>query len=407
MPNASNKRRSVQCATLIAPYASCSAHEPRPAERRMGAAQRNPSTPTPAKRPITGAAQWVAACIRSRMMGYGLTAFTHPTAGSSQNGRSTMEYLLLIFFVVFGIISVAYRSRRKAPNEQPRDKNRVQIRKPQFAIITQSPIYTYSASYDPSVFVSDKGDFCFPKYNVRAGWVRITDDTPFKDVWVGFDPEEKKRYTVKEFENQFSSDTLALDIADFWDALRAAKKSDLGDFAHLAGHAEALQAIWQRQFQDTEEGIEYSDPPEPFDLAPSLGAVLVQLGVATRLDLSAEENLSRWFHLRTLSALKDICRERGLAISGAKTELIRRICGSPNTTDLYQDAFYCNVNARFVALLDDLAEKYVEKIKTQIERWHPLYIQAVWDEALRVNNGVAPCAVLTRIKAHSGEREPA
>lgn len=311
-----------------------------------------------------------------------------------------MEYLL-IFLVVVGIVAVVYRNGRKAPNAQPRDKNEVQSRKPQFATTTQSPIYVYSASYDPSAFVSDKGDFCFPKYNVRAGWVRITDDTSFKDVWVGFDPEEKKRYTVKDFENQFSSDTLELDIADFWEALLAAKKSDLGSLANLVGHAEALQAIWQRQFQDTEEGIEYSDPPEPFDLAPSLGAVLVQLGVATSLDLSAGENLSRWFHLRTLSALKDLCRERGLATSGAKAELIRRICGSPNTTDLYQGAFYCNVNTRFVALLEELAEKYVEKIKTQTERWHPLYIQAVWDEAPRVNNGVAPRAVLTRIKDHS------
>ncbi len=52
----------------------------RHSERRMGAAQRNPSIPTPAKRPITSGAQWVAACARSRTMGYGLTAFTHPTA---------------------------------------------------------------------------------------------------------------------------------------------------------------------------------------------------------------------------------------------------------------------------------------------------------------------------------------
>lgn len=307
---------------------------------------------------------------------------------------------LAVLFVISAIL-VLLASRRKG-NSRPKCSRKTESKPAlEFEANERMPVELRrfpNSSPQKQAPQVEKPKFAFPKYGVRETWVKITDKTPYREIWSDLDRNEKLAYSISDFEDQFSNGEIELEIAPFWEALRGAKKVHLGKFGALAGHIETLEEIWSSQFQDYEDNHNLPFADEKFNIAPRLGEALQEMGVASRVNLANPINLEEWLQLKSLAELKAIAKARSLAVSGPKAELAIRICKLPDASSLYEDAFYCTISESFVVLLEDLAKLYVEKIALQIQTWHPLYIRAVWEEVSRENDGFSPSAVLVEAR---------
>lgn len=307
---------------------------------------------------------------------------------------------ILVAIALFAGVAFFMSGRRKAAPSASLRKNAVRVAVPDSAPMKVESIprgISKPVAYDDSVFKNNKGAFSFPKYGVRAAWVRITDKTPLKEAWADLDKSERDSYGLVDFESEFSGGAIELEVANFWEALRGAKKADLGEFGNLAGHAEQLEQIWQLLSDEDSESPEGSKSSVRCVLSQSLCAALLELGAATRISLEEPANLVEWLQRKSVTELREIAKARNLAASGAKKEIALRISATPNTAELHAGVYYCEANDKFGSALDVLGVKYVERLRDQIQTWHPLYVEAVWEEAARENDGVSPPGVMSEL----------
>jgi hypothetical protein len=290
--------------------------------------------------------------------------------------------VVVLILVALGYASTKFdkASRRKTPSARGNLERSVSSHRE----AATSRAEVASVSYDTGAFKSENGRFTFPKYSIKNAWVRVIDSTDYKSIWANMDREEKQEYGIAELEEEVKSGSLEFEVASFWEALKGAKKQDLGRFGAVAGSAEILNSAFDScEAPSAEDGGGMQG--QVINAGSALCKLLVEVGAAAQPDLSDPEILRAWLNTKLLSDLREMAKAQGLKVFGSKSEIIARLLSETDIVLLAKGVSFVITTDRFVEFISTLGALYIEQLRRQIENWHPLYVQAVWETVYETN----------------------
>lgn len=229
--------------------------------------------------------------------------------------------------------------------------------------------HAVQGTYDESYFVNPKtGRFCFPKYKRDARFrVQIIDKTNYREeIWNDLDSEEKREFSIYDFEDFFPS--LELEVDDFESFIRKVKKSEMEPLGYVHGHRDVVIELLG---EDPEELIGLGAEDDLFDR-------MLNEGYLYLWEPMTGEQKDDLLHSFTATTLKVACKASGLKQSGKKTVLIDRLIQSNANLDLFRLGI---MSPQLIEWLQGLIELYIGEVSANADRFHPIYLEEIWDVA--------------------------
>lgn len=229
-------------------------------------------------------------------------------------------------------------------------------------------------SFDISYFNSSENKFKFPRYKSSKGaLVKIKDVTDYSGFWSDFDSEEKRNFTFKDFEFHIES-YIEFEVEEFWNFMKRLKNTDLKPYQFIKHDIEGFESlVYELEEPDEEEPYLLQDSKLIKDLYDN-GILSEYIFVNNQQKQKYYEN---YFFSLKVPELKDLSKNLNLKTTLKKEELVKHLIANMNLNGIPSPLVK---NRKFDELIKHFSEKYLSNINTQIDKWHPFYIQVVWDE---------------------------
>lgn len=231
-------------------------------------------------------------------------------------------------------------------------------------------------SLDISYFYSSDNKFKFPRYKSSKGaLVKIKDITDYKEFWSDFDSEEKQKFTFKDFEFHIES-YIEFEIEEFWSFMKRLKISDLKPYQFIKNDIEGFESLVYE--------LEEPDEEEPYVLQRTkLIENLYDNGMLSEYIFVNNQQKQKYhegyFFSLKVPELKDLSKSLKLKTTLKKEELVKQLIVNIDLNDI-DIASPLVKNNKFDEMIKHFSKKYISSISNQIDKWHPFYIQVVWDE---------------------------
>lgn len=299
---------------------------------------------------------------------------TH-SVGRHNRGKF-MEWLVGIAIV---IVVVAWSSRRRSGNSQTRTTAQTLPSLRGTSVSADRDFVTLHAkpgTFDESYFVSPKtGKFRFPKYrSPRGALVRLVDETPYReDIWQDLDPEEKRDFSVNDFEHYYVS--ADIDIERFDEVLGKPKNPVYREYPFLKGRSREFETLLMEldDYGSTDNGWPVFADSELSKELLAQGYVEVD---TTNVGMKAEDLATTYFETRNVADLRALCKTVGIKVSGKKSELIERLLQHLELLEIPPQIRRAD---KFEELIESLRQAYISDIRASIDSWHPAVIKDVWE----------------------------
>ena len=251
-----------------------------------------------------------------------------------------------------------------------------------------------AGTYDESVFLNPKtGRFKFPKYSHdKQRLIKIKDETDWgetrKEIWEDLYPEEKKNFSIRDFEEHYYSLCPEYIIDPFAKLFDGAKVKHLAPYSYLKGHGEEIQIILNEiDFPDDDD-----DMPGYVRVDADWKEKLLKDGFIEPIETQQDIENRAYLHsigykdaiqseatLKSLKVpeLKEINKKLGYRISLKKDELVKQVI---NILDDKKPKGGV-LNEKFLSFINDLFNLYISDLKASLKRYHPLLHEYVWEGA--------------------------
>jgi len=238
-------------------------------------------------------------------------------------------------------------------------------------------------TYDKSWFVDEYGKFRFPRYkSSKESLVKYKDVSEYKDFWGDLDSNEKKNIN-KRFEFELNYELIEFEIEDFHDFL------DRLSVKHLKKYL--IKKFDSIYFNDlTEFLIEYKNKisKEKYLFSNEYTDTLYKNNFLSEYTFSSDKEKNEYYieYINSLnvSDLKELSKKRGLKVSLKKQELINQIIEYNDFNDI---PFPYIPNEKTNEFINYILSLYLKDIQNQIDTFHPLYIQKMWD-VVKLDSGI-------------------
>jgi len=245
------------------------------------------------------------------------------------------------------------------------------------ANITKNPIIDESIKdcFDTSRFITPKNNFKFPRYKSKKNaLVKILDITDYKDFWSNLDAEEKRSFTLTDFEQEIDG-FIEFEVEEFRYFIQRLNSSNLKPYEFIKEDAEELLSLYEEVFLLKDK--------KPYLLQNSqLIKILYDNGFLSKYNFSNDQaSEEQRFYEEYLSSLyitelKDLTKTLKLKTSLKKELLVKQLIENIDFNVLPSPLV---TNNKFDEMIDYFGEKYISDIKKQIVDWHPFYKSVVWD----------------------------
>jgi hypothetical protein len=249
-----------------------------------------------------------------------------------------------------------------------------------------------AGTYDESVFLNPKtGCFKFPKYSHnKQCLIKIKDETDWaetrKEIWEDLYPEEKKNFSIRDFEEHSATLCPEYLIDPFSKLFDGSKVKHLAPYSYLKGHGEEIQDILNEiDFPDDDD-----DMPGYIRIDADWEEKLLKDGFIDPIETQQDIENRAYLHsigykdaikseatLKSLKVpeLKEINKKLGYRISRKKDELVKQVI---NILDEKKPKGGVP-NKKFLSLMNDLFGLYISDLKASLIRYHPLLHEYVWE----------------------------
>ena len=235
-------------------------------------------------------------------------------------------------------------------------------------------IHALPGTYDESYFVNPKTKkFQFPKYrHDNRFMIKIIDSTDYKDAfdWYDLDAEERKEYSIRDFENDFSY--VDLEVEPFENLFYTSSKSHLKPLEELKGQWGLVESL----LLGDAEGVTVTTNKQIINKLLSEG-YLFQRVVASKVDKL------KYYRSFTVTQLREACDKSGVKRGRNKQETIDRMIESEKEFDFPPVLIR---SPKFDKWFSGLIQVYINDIRRNADRFHPLYHYEIWDCAADQND---------------------
>lgn len=218
--------------------------------------------------------------------------------------------------------------------------------------------------------------FRFPKYNQDNSkyLVKVKDNTNYKEYYFdGYSKEEKDNFTFDDFEKIFLPPELEIEtFEDFIERLNSSY------FEKAIGKKQTLFLF--EEFEDFLNDRESNDGPLILDRKNS--NKLEELNYITKSD----EQFNQTEYILTLShnELENLCKQNNIKPFKTKKALINQVLGLKLDLDI--PVILVNPTEKLKKYFTSFLEFYISELKKSADRFHPLYIESIFQEALYTND---------------------
>jgi hypothetical protein len=233
-------------------------------------------------------------------------------------------------------------------------------------------VHAKRGTFDESYFFHPETKrFRFPKYKHEKRFlVRIRDHTDYRsEFWADLDAEERREYSMLDFEMAFCGPELEVEGLETLFYKSTAKH--LEPLSVLRGQWGILQSL-----------LEIKDDWFIADHESRVIQTLIDGYLLTRCPSSFEDKL-KYFGQFNATELRRVAKAAGVQPGRNKQETIDRMIVSELSFDLPPAVV---PHPRLYEWFSNLVELYVDDIKANADRFHPLYIPEIWEAALDAND---------------------
>ena len=244
------------------------------------------------------------------------------------------------------------------------------------SIKAQEPKHAISRTFDESYFRNPRtGNFQFPKYmHDNKHLVKIIDTTDYQnEFWDYLDSEERKEYTLSNFEEDFDSSSLDLEVESFDKLFYKTSKFHLKPLEYLHGHWSIVELL----MTCSDDSWITIDP----DSKP-MRQLLTDSYLFERVVASDEDKLS-YFQSFKVNQLQKACKIAGIKPGKLKQETIDRMIESRKDFALSKAVIAA---PKFTEWFTNLVNLYIKEIRRNADRFHPLYHEEIWNCAKEQTN---------------------
>lgn len=228
------------------------------------------------------------------------------------------------------------------------------------------PTHAIKGSFDISYFINPKtGNFQFPKYiHDNRFLIKITDITEY-DYWDGLDAVEKRNYTMEDFEDECCPD---IEVEPFKSLFYKSSTDHLKPLQYLKGQWSLIEEIITNQHYFL-----------VLSSNTNVGFKLLNDGFLFEQVIASIEDKIRYFDSFKITELRDACKKAGVKGGKNKQEIIDRMIQSEKEFDLPKAVIPA---PHFINWLDNLIDFYISDIRKNADRFHPLFIEEIWEQTL-------------------------
>jgi len=195
--------------------------------------------------------------------------------------------------------------------------------------------------------------------------VRIIDKTDYHDLWIDLDAEERREYTLADFEVEVIPE---VEVEPFETLFYKSSPSHLHPLGYLKGHWSIVETLITCQ---DDEWVILDPESQP------MRRLLSDRYLFERVVVADEDKLN-YFKSFNLSVLRAACRSAGVKTGKSKQEVIDRMIESKQSFSLPPAVVPAPA---FYEWLEGLVRFYVEDIRRNADRFHPLYHEEIWNSA--------------------------
>lgn len=218
--------------------------------------------------------------------------------------------------------------------------------------------------------------FKFPKYNQDNSkyLVKVKDNTNYKEYYFdGYSKEEKDNFTFDDFEKIFISPELEIEsFEDFIERLNS------NYFEKAIGKKQTLFLF--EEFEDFLNDKEAND-----------GSLILDRKNSNKLEelnyiIKADEQFNQTEYISTLShnELENLCKQNSIKPFKTKKALTNQVLGLKLDLDI--PFILVNPTEKLKKYFSSFIELYISELKKSADRFHPLYIESIFQEALYAND---------------------
>ena len=228
-------------------------------------------------------------------------------------------------------------------------------------------IHGIEGSYDKSYFENPKtGMFQFPKHkHTKEYLVKITDNTEYKYFWEDFSAEEKREYTISDFETDVYM-SIEIDVEPLESLFYKSSKSHLEPLGYLKGKWSLVDKI-----------LSYDDEWITVDIDMDAMGQLLSDGYLFECMISSDKDKLKYYQSFNMPILKEACKNADLNITNKKKrEIVDCMISSGKSFDLPKAVIR---SPKFDEWYGQLLQNYIEDIQNNANRFHPLYHEPIWE----------------------------
>lgn len=228
-------------------------------------------------------------------------------------------------------------------------------------------------SFDMSFFVSSEGKFKLPRYGTTKGAiVKIKDITDHKEFWRNYDSDQKKHFSMKDFELDIRGYN-ELDVEDFWSFIYRLGIDDLKPYQFLKKNIQELEPLVY-EIEELNEEKNYIPQNNDLKRACHKNGVLSEYKFEDKAE--KQKYYENHFSTLTVAELKNSSKNLNLKTTLKKADLVKQLV---ENMDLISIDPPLEKNYKFDEMIKYFGGKYITAIRNQIDTWHPFYIEAVWE----------------------------
>ena len=212
------------------------------------------------------------------------------------------------------------------------------------------------------------GNFKFPNYSRRTkNMVQITDTTDFKEVvdWDDLEPDEKREYSIDDFENDCCLEDVEVD--DFTEFIANKKNPYLGDLKVL-----------QKSPGDAVSLIEAMLEDETCSLNPAVAKKLAADSYVYTLVIPEEDIADRTiYHLTRLKVpeLNKVATEHGYEPKKTKKLTAEHMVSGGYRLEVAAEYVPA---PKFIEGIEELFKQYLEEVEISMRRFPPSTHDDIW-----------------------------
>jgi len=237
--------------------------------------------------------------------------------------------------------------------------------------------YAKPGSYDESYFINPKtGKFKLPRYRHQARFmVEINDETDYKDGFLAdcYDKHERDRYGMMDFEYD-AENTIYLNVDEFSTIFNKRHKKKLGEYSQFSGHYEYIERYF---YIVIEPGLkENKKPTDQF---------LIDKGYLVEKKDSFDNEKAKRVMFRMLhKELTLVCDQYHIKHE-KKADMIENLLNLGYVPEQFK---VVTVSQKFTDDIGAMVDIYIDDIRANLERFHPMYIPFAWESVLDISREV-------------------